>query len=211
MQRQMEIYQGVVTGKRLSVPVPLALLEKKASAVVAPPAWDYMAGGAGGERTMKTNLEAFSQWQNVPRGLRDVSRRGLSVALLGARVPAPVLLGPIGVQEIIHPDSDVASARAAAALRIPFLLRTLSSRPIEEVAQAMGSGVPWFQLCWGKAPELISSMLQPAERAGYSALVVRLDTRSWVGASVTCSIPSCHSFRARAGATTSPIRFFGCG
>jgi len=68
MQRQMEIYQGVVTGKRLSVPVPLALLEKKASAVVAPPAWDYMAGGAGGERTMKTNLEAFPSGKTFRAG-----------------------------------------------------------------------------------------------------------------------------------------------
>jgi isopentenyl diphosphate isomerase/L-lactate dehydrogenase-like FMN-dependent dehydrogenase len=177
MQRQMEIYQGALTGKRQSIPVPIELLEKKAAEVLAPPAWDYLAGGAGGERTMKANLNAFSRWQIVPRMLRDISRRDLSVDLLGTRLPAPVLLGPVGVQEIIHPDGDLASAKAAASLRLPFVLSTLSSRSIEEVAQAMGKSVRWFQLYWGKDPELTASMLQRAGRAGYSTLVVTLDTQ----------------------------------
>lgn len=175
IERQMEIYQGILTGKRLSVPVPLELLEKKAAEALAPPAWDYVAGGAGGERTMKANLDAFLRWQIVPRLLRDVSRRDLSVELLGSRLPVPVLLGPVGVQEIIHPDGDLASARAAAALGMPFVLSTLSSRSIEEVAKC--GGVRWFQLYWGKDQELTASMLQRAEGAGYSALVVTLDTQ----------------------------------
>ena len=177
MQRQMEIYQGALTGKRLSVPVPIELLEKMAAEVLAPPAWDYLAGGAGGERTMKANLDAFSRWQIVPRMLRDISRRDLSVDLLGTRLPVPLLLGPVGVQEIIHPEGDLASAGAAASLGVPFVLSTLSSRSIEEVAQAMGNGVRWFQLYWGKDPELTISMLQRAERSGYSALMVTLDTQ----------------------------------
>jgi hypothetical protein len=62
----------------------------------------------------------------VPRMLRDVSKRDLSVELLGARLPAPILLGPVGVQEIVHDDADVASARAAALLGLPFVLSTMS-------------------------------------------------------------------------------------
>jgi len=96
-------------------------------------------------------------------------------------LPAPILLGPIGVQEIVHDEADVASARAAASLGLPFVLSTMSSRTIEEVAQAaakVAESPRWFQLYWGKNPDVTASMLQRAERAGYSALVVTLDTHS---------------------------------
>src|SRR5258708_6482752 len=113
--------------------------------------------------------------------LRDVSKRDLSVELLGARWPAPILLGPVGVQEIIHAGADVASARAAASLGLPFVLSPVSSRSIEEVAQSaakVAESPRWYQLYWGKNPELTASMVQRAEHAGYSALVVTLDTHS---------------------------------
>jgi lactate 2-monooxygenase len=176
MQRQFEIYQMGVAGKKLSVPVSLAQLEKKAAEALPAPAYDYVAGGASGERTMRANLAAFERWRIVPRMLRDVSERDLSVELLGHTLPVPVLLGPVGVQGIIHPEADLASGRAAAALGVPFVLSTLSSRPMEDVAQAMGNAPRWFQLYWGKDHELTGSMLRRAKRSGYSALVVTLDT-----------------------------------
>ncbi len=176
MQRQFEIYQLGLAGKKLSVPIPLAQLEKKAAEVLPPTAYDYITGGASGERTLRANLAAFDRRRIVPRMLRDVSQRDLAVELFGCTLPAPVLLGPVGVQGIIHPEADVASARAAASLGIPFVLSTLSSRPLEEVAQAMGSAPRWFQLYWGKDSELTASLLQRAEKSGYSALVVTLDT-----------------------------------
>ncbi len=176
MQRQFEIYQLGLAGKKLSVPIPLAQLEKKAAEVLTPQAYDYVAGGASGERTMRANLAAFDRWRIVPRMLRDVSERDLSIELLGHMLPAPALLGPVGVQGILHPEADLASARAAASLGVPFVLSTLSSRSMEEVAQAMGSALRWFQLYWGKDHELTGSMLRRAEQSGYSALVVTLDT-----------------------------------
>jgi isopentenyl diphosphate isomerase/L-lactate dehydrogenase-like FMN-dependent dehydrogenase len=176
MQRQFEIYQMGLAGKKLSVPIPLAQLEKKAAEILPPQAYDYIAGGASGERTMHANLAAFEGWQIVPRMLRDVSQRDLSIELLGHTLPAPVLLGPIGAQGIIHPESDLASGRAAASLGIPFILSTLSSRTMEDVAQVMGNAPRWFQLYWGKDHELTSSLLRRAKRSGYSALVVTLDT-----------------------------------
>ena len=150
MQRQLEIYQLGLAGKKLSVPIPLAQLEKKAAEVLPAPAYDYVAGGASGERTMRANLAAFERWRIVPRMLRDVSQRDLSVELLGHTPPAPVLLGPVGVQGIIHPDADLASGRAAASLGIPFVLSTLSSRSMEEVAQAMGNGAAMVSALLGK-------------------------------------------------------------
>ncbi|MHB8754089.1 MAG: lactate 2-monooxygenase [Candidatus Acidiferrales bacterium] len=176
LERELEIYQLGLTGKKRSVPVTLSLLEQKAKEILEPRAYDYVAGGAGGESTMRANLEAFYRWRIVPRMLRNVSVRNLSVELLGAKLPAPVLLGPVGVQGIIHRDAEVATGRAAAALGLPFVLSTVSSRAMEEVAQAMGAAPRWFQLYWGKNPELTASMLERAERAGYTALVVTLDT-----------------------------------
>jgi lactate 2-monooxygenase len=177
-ERELQIYMQALSGGELSIPIPLAALEQKAREVLSPQAFDYVAGGAGGEDTMRANREAFYRWRIVPRMLRDVSQRDLSAELLGARLPAPVILGPVGVQGIINKEAEVATARAAASLGLPFVLSTVSSCSIENVAQSMGNSVRWFQLYWGKNPELTASMLQRAERAGYSALVVTLDTHS---------------------------------
>jgi isopentenyl diphosphate isomerase/L-lactate dehydrogenase-like FMN-dependent dehydrogenase len=180
-ERELEIYALGLGGGKPSVPVPLELLEQKAKEVLLPRAYDYVAGGAGGGDTMRANREAFYRCRIVPRMLRDVAKRDLSVEVLGARLPAPIFLGPVGVQEIVHKDADVASARAAASLGLPFVLSTMSSRTIEEVAQEAGKVAEsprWFQLYWGKNPDLTASMVQRAERAGYSGLVVTLDTHS---------------------------------
>jgi lactate 2-monooxygenase len=177
--RELQIYSQSLTGGKLSIPVPISLLEQKAKEILPPRAFDYVAGGAGAEDTMRANREAFYRWRIVPRMLRDVSQRDLSVDVLGMRLPAPVLLGPVGVQEIVDTDAEIATARAAASLGLPFVLSTVSSRSIEAVAKAtegLSEAPRWFQLYWGKNPELTASMLHRAERAGYKALVVTLDT-----------------------------------
>jgi lactate 2-monooxygenase len=174
-QREQEIYQGGLMGKRISVPVPIGLLEQKAKEVLSPQAWDYVAGGAGGEETIRANRGAFEKWKLVPRMLCDVADRDLSTEILGARLPAPVLLGPVGVQGIIHKGAETETARAAASLGIPMVLSTVCSRPMEEIARANEGGVRWFQLYWSKDAELTASFLHRAEAAGFSALVVTLD------------------------------------
>lgn len=176
IERELEIYELGLTGQRISIPVPLDALEAKAKEMLEPRAYDYVAGGAGGELTMRANREAFYRWRIVPRMLRNVSERDMSVELLGAKLPAPVILAPVGVQGIMHADAELATARAAASLGLPFVLSTVCSRTMEQIADAAGTGQRWFQLYWGKNPELTASMLARAERAGYSALVVTLDT-----------------------------------
>jgi isopentenyl diphosphate isomerase/L-lactate dehydrogenase-like FMN-dependent dehydrogenase len=175
--RQVEIYQGMLTGARISVPVRLEALEEKARQVLSVEAFEYVAGGAGAERTLRANLAAFSRWEIVPRMLRDVSQRDLSVEILGHRFPAPVMLAPVGVQGILHSEGEVATARAAASLDVPLVLSTLSSRSLEDIAREMGGTPHWFQLYWGNDPEITASMIERAERAGYSALVITLDTK----------------------------------
>src|SRR5437016_4819134 len=161
-----------------SSPVPFAIteLEQKAREKLTPGAYGYVAGGAGSEDTMRANREAFRRWRIVPRMLRDVSSRDLSTTVLGTAMPAPLLLAPVGVQSIVHPEAEVAVARAAAATGVPMVLSTASSRSLEEVADASGGSPRWFQLYWPSDPDLAASLIGRAERAGFGAIVVTLDT-----------------------------------
>jgi lactate 2-monooxygenase len=136
-----------------------------------------VAGGAGEERTVRANREAFEAWRILPRMLRDVAQRDLSTSVLGTEFPAPAMLAPIGVLGIVHEEGEVAAARAAAEVGIPAVLSTSSSRTIEEFAEAMGDTPRWFQLYWPTDQELAASFVSRAEQAGYSAIVVTLDTR----------------------------------
>jgi isopentenyl diphosphate isomerase/L-lactate dehydrogenase-like FMN-dependent dehydrogenase len=124
---------------------------------------------------MRANLDAFRRWRIVPRMLRDVSERDLSVEVLGTAMPAPVLLAPIGVQSIVHPGAEPATARAAAAVGLPMVVSTASSFTLEEVAAA-ASGPKWFQLYWPRSRELAASLVGRAEAAGYEAIVLTVDT-----------------------------------
>jgi lactate 2-monooxygenase len=176
VERQLEIYQAGLAGAKPAVPISPEALEQKAKEVLEPKAYDYVAGAAGGEHTARANREAFYGWRIVPRMLRDVSQRDLGVELLGRKLPAPVLLGPVGVQGIVHSEAELATARAATSLGLTSVLSTLSSKPLEQVAQACGAGPRWFQLYWTTHAEVTASLLRRAEAAGYSALVVTLDT-----------------------------------
>ncbi|HEX5546724.1 MAG TPA: alpha-hydroxy-acid oxidizing protein, partial [Ktedonobacterales bacterium] len=178
-ERQMQVYLAGMQGQRPTTPMTYEQLEEQARQRLSPEAYGYVAGGAGGEETMRANRAAFERWQIVPRMLRDVSQRDLRVEALGASMPAPVMLAPIGVQSIVHPEAEVAVARAAASIGVPFILSTASSKTMEEVAQAAdaaGKAPRWYQLYWGRDPELTASFLSRAEKAGYSAIVVTLDT-----------------------------------
>jgi isopentenyl diphosphate isomerase/L-lactate dehydrogenase-like FMN-dependent dehydrogenase len=176
MQRQMQIYLGGMTQETPDQPVGYDQLKARAEAEMTPEAYGYIAGGAGSEDTMRANREAFRRWRVVPRFLRDVERRDLRVTLFGQTLRAPVLLAPIGVLSIAHPEAEKAVARAAADLDVPMILSTVSSFSIEDVAGASGDGKRWFQLYWPKDFDLAASLVHRAENAGYSALVVTLDT-----------------------------------
>lgn len=173
---QSEVYRAGVSGTRPAVPVGVDALERAARKAVSSEAFAYLAGGAGAEATMAANRAAFDRWQIWPRVLRDVSSRDLSIELLGRRRATPFLLSPIGVAEMAHADADVAVGRAAAALEVPYVLSNQASRPMEEVAAAMGSRSRWFQLYWSASDDLNASFVRRAEAAGCEAIVVTLDT-----------------------------------
>ena len=176
MQRQLLIYLAGMSQQKPEHPVSYEGLVEHAREVMTPEAFGYLAGGAVSEATMVANREALRRWRIVPRLLRDVATRDLSVELFGHQLRAPVLLAPIGVQSIIHPEAEVAVARAAAATGVPLILSTASSKPLEDVAEANGAGMRWFQLYWPRSEDFAASLLSRAEAAGYTALVVTLDT-----------------------------------
>jgi len=136
----------------------------------------YVAGGAGAGATVAANREAFGHWRIVPRMLTDATSRDLGTTVLGQNMPAPLLLAPVGVQSIVHRDGELATARAAAALGVTMVLSTASSHTIEEVAEANGDGSRWYQLYWPNDNDVTISILQRAKAAGFSTLVVTLDT-----------------------------------
>jgi lactate 2-monooxygenase len=173
---QSEVYRAGVGGTKPAVPVEQAALEQAARKAISAEAFAYLAGGAGGEATMAANRAAFARWQVWPRVLRDVAERDLSIELLGKRRATPFILSPIGVAELAHADADVAVGRAASELDVPYVLSNQGSRPMEEVAAAMGEGSRWFQLYWSASDELNASFLRRAEAAGCEAIVVTLDT-----------------------------------
>ena len=172
---QAEIFLRGLGGERPGQPLAWAELAAEAERVADPQGWDYLAGGAGTADTMRANEEAFRRWRIVPRMLRDVSARDLSVTVLGTECPAPVGLAPVGVQTIVADDGEQASARAAAALGLPMAVSTMSTSTMEEIAAA-ADGPKWFQLYWPTDRDLAASFLDRAEAAGYRAVIVTLDT-----------------------------------
>jgi lactate 2-monooxygenase len=164
-----------MAGEAPAEPISVVELERRVAETADPRAAAYILGGAGTEDTMRANLDAFRRWRLVPRMLRDVSERDLSVTVAATAMPAPVALAPIGVQSIVHPDGELAVARAAGAVGLTMTVSTVSSFPLEEIAEA-GSAPKWFQLYYPRSRELMESLVGRAERAGYEAIVLTVDT-----------------------------------
>ncbi len=175
-QVQFNVYQTMTSPDPERLPVVYEDWERQARDVLEDGPYYYVAGGAGGGKTMKSNLRAFDRWNIVHRMLRNVEDRDLSVNLFGHTYNFPLLHAPIGVQSIIHEEGDFGSARACAEMDVPFIASSASTVPMEKIAEAMGDAPRWFQLYWGKDPDVTASFLKRAEASGYSAIVVTLDT-----------------------------------
>ncbi len=170
------VQNAIYVAGRAEWPIGPEDWEAAAEAALDAGAFGYIAGGAGGEATLRANLEAFERRRLRPRMLSGNAVRDLSVEVLGTRSPAPIVLAPIGVLSIAHPDAEVGAARGAAATGVPFVLSSAASSSIEQVAEAMGDAPRWFQLYWISDRDVAASFVARAEAAGYSAIVVTLDT-----------------------------------
>jgi lactate 2-monooxygenase len=174
---QFQIYaKGMLTGA-----LPLATtnpnkLEEQAKEHLSSRSYAYVAGGAGAMQTMEANRAAFRHWHIIPRMMRETHERDLSVTLFGKKYDSPVLLAPIGVQSLFHPDGECGVASIAAEIGVPYIMSSASTATIEELAKASGNGKRWFQLYWPRTNELTASVLSRAKTEGFDVLVVTLDT-----------------------------------
>jgi isopentenyl diphosphate isomerase/L-lactate dehydrogenase-like FMN-dependent dehydrogenase len=173
---QHEIYAGGLADLRPDITTDPTALEDAARSVLNRVAFGYVAGAAGSGATARANRAAFDRLRLVPKMLREATDRSLGCELFGARLPAPVLLAPLGVASLMHPDGELAVARAAASLGVPMVMSTAASHTIEEVAEASGTGPRWFQLYRPNDDAVCRSFLRRAACAGFSTLVVTLDT-----------------------------------
>lgn len=175
-EMQLEIYGSAVAGNRIDLPYDFDEWEARAKAALPETAYWYIAGAAGMGNTMRANREAFDRVKLLQRVLNDVSSRDISTEIFGRKIPAPFLLAPIGVQGIMHADGERVPAAACTSTGIPFIISTVSSVPMEEIARIMGESVRWFQLYPARNRDVAASMVSRAENSGYSAIVVTLDT-----------------------------------
>lgn len=151
----------------------IAALRSAAEQQLPPQIWDFIDGGSGDELTVAANRAAFDAVRLVPRVLVDVTRPECGTTLFGRELSMPVAVAPMAYQRLVHPEGELASARAAAAAGIPFTATTLSTVAVEQIT-ATGADT-WFQLYWLRDRGLLLDLLHRAEAAGCSALILTVD------------------------------------
>ncbi|GAW12277.1 hypothetical protein ANO14919_016400 [Xylariales sp. No.14919] len=174
---QSEIYtRGMVQGSLPPLTTDSNKLRLQAKKVMREDAYNYIAGGAGEGATMDANRLAFRQWKIVPRVMRPNAPRDLKVTLFGERYDSPVLMAPVGGQEVYHKEKDIGTAAACAELNVPFIMSTVATSSIQEVVAASGDNPRWFQLYWPMDDEITASILKTVKAAGFKVLVITVDT-----------------------------------
>ncbi|XP_011505949.1 PREDICTED: hydroxyacid oxidase 1 [Ceratosolen solmsi marchali] len=150
--------------------------ENSAMNNLAPVVRDYYKSGAGEENTLRWNKEAFKQIRIRPRVLRDVSKRDIGTKVLKQNVSMPLGVSPTAMQRMAHPDGECATARATQAAKTVFILSTISTSSIEEVAKAAPEAIKWFQLYVYFDRNVTLNLIRRAEKADFKALVLTVDT-----------------------------------
>ena len=135
----------------------------------------YIAGGSGEENTLKANRTAFNQYSIVPRLLSDCSAGHTSLEILGQPFRHPIFLAPVAYQKLVHPHGEIETARAAQAVDACMITSTQASTELEHITST-NTGHNWFQLYFQSSREATLKLIRRAEAAGYTALVVTLDT-----------------------------------
>jgi isopentenyl diphosphate isomerase/L-lactate dehydrogenase-like FMN-dependent dehydrogenase len=160
-----------------SVPEPCNVFdfEQLAEQRLEPGAFGYFAGGAGDERTLRENVEAYGRWQLRPRVLTGVERADTSTTVLGTEVSMPLLVAPVAFQRMAHPEGESATARAAAAAGTIMVLSTLATSTPADVAAAAPNGRRWFQLYCFRDPGVTRALIDQARDAGFDAIVLTVD------------------------------------
>jgi isopentenyl diphosphate isomerase/L-lactate dehydrogenase-like FMN-dependent dehydrogenase len=155
--------------------VNLDELEQQAKEHLDQASYDFVAGGAGSELTLRANREAFQKMTIMPRVLTGIKRVDTSTNLLGQQVSMPIYVTPMANHGVVHPLAEVGSAQGAKKADTLFIAPTGSNKTMEEVATAIRDSPRWFQLYFNKDPEANKQLLRRAETSGYSAIVLTVD------------------------------------
>ena len=150
-------------------------LEQQAKQQLDPANYDFVAGGAGSELTLRANLEAFQKIAIVPRVLTGIRKVDTSTNLLGQRLSMPIYVTPMANHGVVHSSAEVGTAQGAKKAGTLFVTPTGSNKTMEEVAEAAKNSSRWFQLYYNKDPEINKQLLMRAEKSGHSAIVLTVD------------------------------------
>ncbi|XP_027087805.1 glycolate oxidase isoform X2 [Coffea arabica] len=137
--------------------------------------YEYYASGAENEWTLQENRNAFSRILFQPRILVDVSNIDTATTVLSFKISIPVMVAPTAMQKMAHPEGEYATARATSAAGTIMTLSSWATSSVEEVAST-GSGIRFFQLYVMKDRNVVAQLVQRAERAGFKAIVLTVDT-----------------------------------
>jgi len=149
--------------------------ERLAEQAVTPEAWSYIVGGAGDERTLRWNREAFSRYRLRPRVLVDVSSVSTETTVLGTPVSMPVLVAPMAFQQIAHEEGEVAMARGAAGAGTLMCVSTVATATPVDIAAAAPDAPRWLQIYVFRDREVSDQVIEQALESGFTALVLTAD------------------------------------
>jgi isopentenyl diphosphate isomerase/L-lactate dehydrogenase-like FMN-dependent dehydrogenase len=156
-------------------PVNVADYERLAADRLPQGPLGYYAGGAGDERTLRENVAAYARHQLRPRVLVDVSEVSTATTVLGTEIALPVIVAPVALQKMAHPDGECGMARAAAAAGTIMTLSTIATSAPREVAEAAPGAPRWFQVYIFKDRGVTRAMIDEAIDCGYTALALTVD------------------------------------
>ena len=159
----------------MSAPVNVADYFDQAAETVDPKLWCYFEGGAGDEVTLRANVGAYGRWRLRPRMLVDVDGVSATTTVLGTPVSMPVLVAPFAMQQLLHPEGELATARATAAAGTLICVSTVTTTAHDEIAEAVGSAPRWLQLYVLRDKQRTLDHIVEARENGYSALALTVD------------------------------------
>ncbi len=155
--------------------VNVADFEQAAAGLLEAGPLGYFAGGAGDERTLRRNSDAFAEWELMPRVLVDVSEVDPSVELFGSRLSMPLMVAPVAFQQLAHPDGEEGMARAAGAVGTAMCLSTIANATPASIAAAAPDTTRWFQLYSFRDSAVTEALLAEAVASGYEAIALTVD------------------------------------
>tara|TARA_B100000427_G_scaffold179673_1_gene149446 strand:- start:58 stop:1311 length:1254 start_codon:yes stop_codon:yes gene_type:complete len=168
-------YERDRTARKLAKAADVGDLRAMAKKRLPGGCFDYIDGAAQDEVTAANNVSSYKNYYFRPRVLRDVAAIDTSTTLLGGRVPLPLMIAPTGFDRIAHSQGELAVARAAHRMGIPYSLSTMGTRSIEEVAE-VNDGRKWFQVYVWRDKPVLKEMLERAAAAEYEGIMITVDT-----------------------------------